>query len=131
MTHARGSCNIIQRPRNWRDLVQSDCKSEIESGQNSLLAISGSHTDDIPINEQWQVVANARQIVAIHGEALAAIVSDRRGLARRHGDLGGVQVIELFGPGHQVDYYRRCAAVMNAHWCGCARQDHTRSRARS
>jgi hypothetical protein len=73
--------------------------------------------EEIPVLEQWQIMANARQIVAIHGAALAAMVFNRHGLARKPGDLAGLQLIELFGPGYQVNSYRHYAAVMNAHWC--------------
>jgi hypothetical protein len=73
--------------------------------------------EDVPVAEQLQVVANARQVVAIHGAALGAIVFNKRGVAPVAEGRGGVQLIELFGPGYLVDYYRHCAAVMNARWC--------------
>jgi len=73
--------------------------------------------EDIPVSQQWQILANARQVVAIHGAALAAMAFNQRGLARKPGDLSGFQLIELFGPGYQVDVYRRFAAILNAHWC--------------
>jgi hypothetical protein len=60
-------------------------------------------------------MANARQIVAVHGAALASLAFNQRGLAHKPGDLRGMQLIELFGPGYQVELYRRITVVLNAH----------------
>jgi hypothetical protein len=73
--------------------------------------------EDIPVSQQFQIMANACQIVAIHGAALAPMALNKRGLALAPGNLSGLKLVELFGPGYQVDGYRRCAAVLNAHWC--------------
>jgi hypothetical protein len=73
--------------------------------------------EEIPVAQQWQIVANARQIVAVHGAALASLAFNQRGLTHKPGDRRGLQLIELFSPGYQVDLYRRFAAVLNAHWC--------------
>ncbi len=73
--------------------------------------------EDIPMSQQWEVVAHARQIVSIHGAALATLVFNHRGRARKPGDLGGLQVIELFGPGYRVDGFRRSSAALNSQWC--------------
>jgi len=74
--------------------------------------------EDIPVSEQRRVFGNAREIVAIHGAAIAFLVFNRNGLARPRGDLSGLRLIELFPAGYTNSMYRRYAAVMNAHWCG-------------
>lgn len=73
--------------------------------------------EDIPVSEQWQVMANARQIVSIHGAAMASLVFNKHGQTVQPGDVHGLQIIELFGAGYQADLFRRYAAVLNAHWC--------------
>jgi hypothetical protein len=92
-----------------------------ESEISGLLESRGFRTyyfEDIPVREQWNVIRNAREIVAIHGAALGAIVFNRNGLVRPRGDFGGFRIIELYGAGYIVDMYRRYAAVLNGHWCG-------------
>jgi Glycosyltransferase 61 len=74
--------------------------------------------EDISVSEQCRVFGNAREIISIHGAAMAFLVFNRNGLARPRGDFSGLRLIELFGAGYLSDMYRRMAAVMNAHWCG-------------
>jgi hypothetical protein len=73
--------------------------------------------DGIPVSDQIHIMGNAREIVAIHGAALAFLVFNRNGLARPQGDFGGLRLIQLFPAGYNVSLFRRHAAVMNAHWC--------------
>jgi hypothetical protein len=73
--------------------------------------------EDIPILEQWKVIARAKQIVAIHGAAMHGLVFNRHGLARPRGDLSGLRIIELCSAGFSSDVYRALAARLNAHWC--------------
>ncbi len=75
-------------------------------------------TGELSVLEQWRVMAGAREIVAIHGAGLTPLVFNAHGLARPRGDLGGLRIVELHGAGYFVDFNRRLAAVMNAHWCG-------------
>lgn len=74
--------------------------------------------EDEPIERQMLLCRNARAIVAIHGAAMAHTVFNGNGRSRPAGDLSGLRIIELFGPGYSVDLYRRYAGVLNAHWCG-------------
>jgi hypothetical protein len=76
--------------------------------------------EDIPILEQWRLMARAKQIVAIHGAAMHAMVFNRRGLERPHGDLGGLRIIEICSAAFCSDIFRALAAALNAHWC-CVR----------
>jgi Glycosyltransferase 61 len=73
--------------------------------------------EGIPVAEQLRLMGNAREIVAIHGAALAFLVFNRNGLARPQGELGGLRLIQLFPAGYNISLFRRHAAVMNAHWC--------------
>jgi hypothetical protein len=74
--------------------------------------------EEIPVRQQWCIMGGAREIVSIHGAAMAVLAFNRHGLERPRGDLSGLRVIEVFGAGYIVDMYRRYAAVMNGHWCG-------------
>lgn len=80
-------------------------KYVFESGELSLI-------------DQWRVVAGASQIVAIHGAGLTPLILNARGLAREPGDRSGLRIVELYGAGYFVDFNRRLAALVNAHWCG-------------
>lgn len=74
--------------------------------------------EEIPCELQMRLCRNARTIVAIHGAAMAHMAFNANGLSRSPGDLSGFRIVELFGPGYSVDFYRRYAAILNAHWCG-------------
>ncbi len=73
---------------------------------------------ELPLIDQWRVVAGASQIVAIHGAGLTPLIFNAHGLARERGDLSGLRIVELHGAGYFVDFNRRLAALANAHWCG-------------
>jgi hypothetical protein len=73
--------------------------------------------EDIPVREQWRIVRNAREVVAIHGAALGALVFNRNGL-KRSGNQPGFSLIELYGAGYLVDSYRRYTAALKGRWCG-------------
>jgi len=75
-------------------------------------------TGELSLVDQWRVVAGARQIVAIHGAGMTPLIFNGRGLVREPGDLTGLRVVELYGAGYFVDFNRRLAALVNAHWCG-------------
>ena len=75
-------------------------------------------TGEFSIYEQWQIVSQAKEIVAIHGAGMSPLIFNINGITREQGDLSGLRVIELYGAGYFVDWNRRLATVMNAHWCG-------------
>lgn len=75
-------------------------------------------TGELSVIEQWRIMSGARQIVAIHGAGLTPLIFNTQGLAQVRGDLSGLRIVELHGAGYFVDFNRRLAAVMNAHWCG-------------
>lgn len=88
-----------------------------------LLAARGFrkfYFEEVPYDRQMLLCRHARVIAGIHGAAMAYMVFNGHGLARPPGDLSGLRVIELFGPGYAADLYRRYSAVLNAHWC-CVR----------
>ena len=49
---------------------------------------------------------------------MTSMTFNPHGLAQPRGDLSGLRIIELHGAGFFVDFNRRLAAIMNAHWCG-------------
>ncbi len=96
---------------------------ENESEINGILSDHGFkryyfETGELSIQEQWQIVSQAKEIVAIHGAGMSPLIFNMNGIMRESGDLSGLRVIELYGAGYFVDWNRRLAAVMNAHWCG-------------
>jgi len=100
-----------------------DRQIENEREITDLLAARGFQkvyfeTGEMPVLEQWRTIAQAREIVAIHGAGLTPMVFNPHGLARPTGDLGGLRIVEIFGAGYFVDFNRRLAAVMNARWRG-------------
>lgn len=102
---------------------KSSRRLENEREITDLLAARGFErfyfeTDERPVREQWRIVAGAREVVAIHGAGLTPLAFNPQGLDRAPGDPGGLRVIELYGAGYFVDFNRRLAAVVNAHWCG-------------
>ena len=72
--------------------------------------------EDLPLNMQLSLTRNAREVVAIHGAAIAGLVFNRHGVGpdSRPGD--GVRLVELFGAGYIVDCYRRQAGAYNGSW---------------
>ena len=75
-------------------------------------------TGELSVIEQWRIMSGAREIVAIHGAGLTPLIFNTHGLAQPRGDLSGLRIVEVHGAGYFVDFNRRLAAVMNAHWCG-------------
>jgi hypothetical protein len=71
--------------------------------------------EDLTVLKQWATMAGASKVVCIHGAALAALVFNRRGLDRKP---DGFRIVELFGAGYVVDFYRVCAAQQGALWTG-------------
>jgi hypothetical protein len=74
--------------------------------------------DELPVREQWRIMAGAREIVGIHGAGLTSVVFNKHGLARPPGDRSGLRLVELFGAGYFVKFTRALMANMNGHWCG-------------
>ena len=97
-----------------RRILNEDQVSDLLAGRG----FDKFYFEDIPVSRQMRLCRHAKVIVAIHGAAMAHMVFNGNGLARPAGDLSGLHIIELFGPGYTVDLYRRYAAVLNAHWCG-------------
>ena len=92
--------------------------NEVEiSGMLEARGFKTVYFQGIPVVEQRRLFGNAREIVGIHGAALAFLAFNGNGLARPRGDRGGLRLIEIFPAGYSVSMYRRHAASMNAHWC--------------
>ena len=70
--------------------------------------------ENIPILEQWSIMRDATDIIAIHGAALG-------GLAFQAAREDGLQarLIELFGAGFVVNPFRKFMAVLGGEWVGC------------
>ena len=96
---------------------------ENEAEVASLLAGHGFQkllfeAGEMPLLEQWRAMAGARRIVAIHGAGLTPLIFNGHGLERLGDDRSGLRIVELHGAGYFVDFNRRLAAIVNAHWCG-------------
>ncbi|HJW25273.1 MAG TPA: glycosyltransferase family 61 protein [Rhodocyclaceae bacterium] len=70
--------------------------------------------EDMAIVEQWSVLRNALQVVAIHGAALGCLAFQA---ARSDGRRA--RLVELFGAGFVVNPYRKFMAVLGGKWVGC------------
>lgn len=64
--------------------------------------------EDIPIGEQWSWLRNARQVVAVHGAGMGALLFSRP----------DIKVVELFHPGFVNDIFRNMTNAMGGDWCG-------------
>ncbi len=70
--------------------------------------------EDLPLLDQWKLVATADELVGVHGAGLAPVIfrASADGKPQPHRYL-----IELHGPGYIVDLYRNFAAATRTGWC--------------
>lgn len=68
--------------------------------------------EEIPVPVQWSIFRNAKEVVAVHGAALAAMVFQHRPAPGRE----PLRVLELFGGGYVVNMYRQYAALWGNPW---------------
>ena len=73
--------------------------------------------EELSVREQWRIMSNAEEIVAIHGAALGNLLV-------HHGwQTGeGPKVVEIFGAGHKVKCFRYYVAALNGRWCSVRSQ---------
>jgi hypothetical protein len=69
--------------------------------------------EDLSVPLQWSMFRNAREIVAMHGAAMAAMVFQGHGAPGRE----PARILELFGGGYVVNMYRQYAALWGNPWC--------------
>jgi len=68
--------------------------------------------EEISIAEQWAMMINVKNIVAIHGAALGALAFFDPGKEK-------LNLIELFSPGLVVNSFRKYIAMLDGNWVGC------------
>jgi hypothetical protein len=68
--------------------------------------------EDLSVREQWGIMRNAEEIVAIHGAALGHLLVHH---GWRTGD--GPKVVEIFGAGHKTKCFRYYVAAVHGQWC--------------
>jgi Glycosyltransferase 61 len=71
--------------------------------------------EELPIERQWSLLANAREVVGIHGAAFGGLVH-RHSLNASRGTPTTIRLTELFGAGYIVRHYRNHAAVLGGRW---------------
>jgi len=89
-----------------------------ESEVNDFLCCLGYekiYYEDLSHSEQWTIMMNASNIVAIHGAALGVLPFSSY-------NSGKVGLIELFPSGLVVNSYRKYMAILNGQWVGCRGQ---------
>lgn len=73
--------------------------------------------EGMSVREQWNVMRNAKEIVAIHGAALGNLLVHQ---GWRIGE--GPRVVEIFGAGHKAKCFRYYVAALNGRWCSVRSQ---------
>ena len=117
---------VNRAPSGPEKIFVSRKSSRTIENEDEITAILKSHgferyyfeTGELTVMEQWRLMAGAKEIVAIHGAGLTPLIFNAHGLARERGDLSGLRIVELHGAGYFVDFNRRLASIVNAHWCG-------------
>jgi hypothetical protein len=88
-----------------------------ESEVKGLLSSHGFETvyfEDLAIAEQWALMRNATDVVAIHGAALGCLAFQPADAAEPP-----LSVVELFGSGFVTNVFRKYAAILGGRWVGC------------
>ena len=103
-------------------ISRRDSRTLVNEGEvTEFLASKGYehfYFEDIPLGQQWSIMRNATDIVAIHGAALGALAF--KGV--QPGDCEATEswfrLTELFGAGFIVDCFRRYCGVLGGSWVG-------------
>jgi hypothetical protein len=90
--------------RGVRTILNEDEVMEVLAPQGFVRC----YFEDLELAQQWSIMRNAREIIAIHGAALGAMVFSRAG---EH-----LRLLELFSAGYVVDCYRELAALYGGRW---------------
>ena len=88
-----------------------------ESEIDSLLKNEGFekiYFEDAPIIEQWSIMRNVTDVVAIHGAALGCLAFNKSNKSKNN-----FKLVELFGSGFVVNPFRKYMAMLNGRWIGC------------
>mgnify|MGYP000193820966 CR=1 FL=1 len=99
---------IFLSRRNTRKLINEAEVDECLCG----VGYEKVYFEEISIVEQWSIMKNATNIVAIHGAALGALA---------FADLGNkkLNLLELFSPGLVVNSFRKYVAMLDGNWVAC------------
>jgi len=68
--------------------------------------------EGLSFGDQWAMMMNASNVIAIHGAALGALAFSGFGNKK-------ISLIELFSPGLVVNSFRKYVAILNGSWVGC------------
>jgi hypothetical protein len=90
--------------RGVRTILNEDEVMEVLAPQGFVRC----YFEDLELSRQWSIMRNAREIIAIHGAALGAMVFNRAG---EH-----LRLLELFSAGYVADCYRELAALYGGRW---------------
>ena len=73
----------------------------------------------LSLEEQWAIVAEAKEIVAIHGAALSSLIFNHiKNFDNFISDRPKIKLIEIFGPGFFNGYFRSLATTLGIKWVG-------------
>ena len=89
-----------------------------EAAVTDLLAREGFtrvYMEDHPIGHQWALLANAREVVGIHGAGLSSLGFS---IHRASPDAPRFRLVELFSAGFSSSCFRDYAAVLGGTWVG-------------
>lgn len=92
-------------------------KIENECEIDSLLKNEGFekvYFEDTSIIEQWSLMHNVTDVVAIHGAALGCLAFNELNKSKNN-----FKLVELFGSGFVVNPFRKYMAMLNGRWIGC------------
>lgn len=73
------------------------------------------YTEDLSFADQWTLLANAREVVGIHGAGLSSLGFSSH---RPRTEQPRFALTELFSPGFVTTCFRTYAAVLGGHWVG-------------
>lgn len=70
--------------------------------------------EEQPLERQWSLIRDAKEIVAIHGAALGYLAT--KGVGTSNSDYN---MLEVFSPGLVADIFRKTTAVIGGRWSCC------------
>jgi capsular polysaccharide biosynthesis protein len=73
----------------------------------------------LSLEEQWGIVAEAKEIVAIHGAALSSLIFNHtKNFDNGNCNPSRTKLVEIFGPGFFNGYFRSLANTFGINWIG-------------
>lgn len=84
---------------------------ELVSGIAKDFGYEKFYFEELPVGDQWRVLANATHVLGIHGAALGS-------LGFRNSAHRGVKLCELLPAGCVIDVFRKYLSVLGGNWVG-------------